>query len=126
MLKTIRVIALTLLVVSLCTGLAFTDEAVRACGICEHAESGNYAVSAPGKISRGIVNIGFGWTNLFMQPKKSVDHGENLLMGIGKGFGYTLLRTIEGVAEAGLFFLPPAFEEPLKNCAFGDMGITGR
>ena len=96
------------------------------CGICEAAEADTWAKSAPGKIGRGLVNAGFGWTNIFAQPKNAISSGGNVFSGIAKGFGYTLLRTIQGVAELGVFWLPPTMEEPLKNCAFGDLGITGR
>ena len=96
------------------------------CGICEAAESQNFAKSAPGKIERGVVNILFGWTNLFAQPIQSGQSGGNILAGIGNGFSYTLIRTIQGVVELGLFWLPPAHGEPLNHCAFGDLGVTGR
>lgn len=96
------------------------------CGVCEAAESQNFAKSAVGKIERGAVNILLGWTNLFAQPIQSGRSGGNVLAGIGNGFGYTLLRTIQGVVEIGLFWLPPAHGEPLTHCALGDLGVTGR
>ena len=97
------------------------------CGVCEGAESQNFGKSAPGKIGRGAVNILLGWTNLFTQPFHAGSNGGNVLAGIGKGFGYTVVRTVQGVVELGLFWLPPGpGGEALKYCAFGDMGITGR
>lgn len=101
-------------------------EALPYCGLCEAAESQSFAKSAVGKIERGAVNILLGWTNLFAQPIQSGRSGGNVLAGIGNGFGYTLLRTIQGVVELGLFWLPPAHGEPLTHCALGDLGITGR
>ena len=96
------------------------------CGVCELAESQSFAKSTPGKIQRGVVNILLGWTNLFAQPIQSGKTGENILSGIGNGFGYTIIRTIQGVVELGLFWLPPSHGEPLTHCALGDLGITGR
>ena len=96
------------------------------CGVCEGAESQNFSKSAPGKIVRGITNIGLGWTNLFAQPIQAGSSGGNVWNGIGKGLGYTLVRTVEGVVELGLFWLPPGQGEPLKHCALGDLGATGR
>lgn len=97
------------------------------CGICEAAESQNFGASAPGKIGRGLVNTGLGWTNLFAQPVHAGKSGENVFTGIGKGFGYTVIRTVQGVVEIGLFWLPQGpGGEPLKHCALGDMGITQR
>ncbi|GEM_PF-6621557 len=96
------------------------------CGVCELAESPNFAKSAPGKIERGVVNILFGWTNLFAQPIQSGKSGGGIWSGIGNGFSYTVIRTVQGVVELGLFWLPPSHGEPLTHCALGDLGITGR
>ncbi|MBI2120110.1 MAG: hypothetical protein HYT94_00620 [Parcubacteria group bacterium] len=110
--------------------VAQTDEEISPdslrCGVCEGAESQSFGKSAPGKLGRGVVNILLGWTNLFAQPVQSGQSGGNVLTGIGKGFGYTVMRTVQGVAELGLFWLPPAHGEPLKHCALGDLGATGR
>ena len=96
------------------------------CGVCERAESVKWTRSWWGKIERGLVNAGLGWGNLFAQPTHAVSEGDNILKGIGKGFEYTGLRTIQGVVEILVFWLPPVHDEPLKNCALGDFGITGR
>lgn len=96
------------------------------CGLCEAAESQSFAKSAVGKIERGMVNILLGWTNLFAQPIQSGKTGGNVWSGIGNGFGHMLIRTVQGVVELGLFWLPPAHGEPLTHCALGDLGITGR
>ena len=97
------------------------------CGVCEAAEAQNFGKSAPGKIGRGLVNAGLGWTNLFAQPVHAGKSGGNVLTGIGKGFGYTIIRTVQGVAELGLFWLPSGpGGEVLKHCVLGDLGITQR
>ncbi|MBI4358357.1 MAG: hypothetical protein HY584_03575 [Candidatus Omnitrophica bacterium] len=96
------------------------------CGVCEVAESQDYGESAPGKIGRGLVNIGLGWTNLIAQPIQAGSSGGNVGAGFGKGLWLTLVRTVQGVAEIGLFWLPPGPEEALKHCALGDLGVTGR
>ena len=97
------------------------------CGVCEAAEAQNFAKSAPGKIGRGLVNIGLGWTNLIAQPVHAGKSGGNVLNGIGKGFGYTVVRTVQGVVELGLFWLPSGpGGESLKHCALGDLGVAGR
>lgn len=96
------------------------------CGVCETAESKSFAKSAPGKLGRGAVNILLGWTNLFAQPINVGTSGGNVLNGIGTGFVETFTRTVQGVVELGLFWLPPAHGEPLNRCALGDLGVTGR
>ena len=130
-----RKLALALLCVFLCSSVSLAQsqparvdisQSEAKCGVCQGAESMSWAKSAPGKILRGIVNAGLGWTNLIAQPIRSSQDGDNVFKGIGKGFGYTVLRTVQGVAEIVIFWLPPSHEEPLRNCALGDMGITGR
>ena len=103
------------------------DQTSPSCGVCQAAESQNFGKSAPGKIGRGLVNAGLGWTNLLAQPVQAGKSGGNVFTGIGKGLWMTVARTVEGVVEIGLFWLPPGpGGEPLKHCALGDMGITGR
>src|SRR3989338_3912652 len=72
------------------SGLELTETTPQ-CGVCEGAESPFYGKSAPGKVARGLVNIGLGWTNLFAQPVQSGQSGGNVLTGICKGFGYTVM-----------------------------------
>ena len=55
------------------------------CGLCKAAEAQNFGKSAFGKIGRGLVNAGLGWTNLFAQPIHAGKSGGNVLSGIGKG-----------------------------------------
>jgi len=92
------------------------------CGVCEFAESQDWHVSAPGKITRGVTNLAFGWTNIFVQPFKEDD----VLNGIGKGLANFFIRALQGVGEIGLFWLPPSPTEPLRQCSLGDIGVTGR
>ena len=133
--KKVWVLFLALLLISLRPGMAGAAAPVGEeinpsslhCGVCEAAESQNFGKSAPGKIGRGLVNIGLGWTNLFAQPVHAGKSGGNVLSGIGKGLGYTVIRTVQGVVELGLFWLPAGpGGEVLNHCALGDMGITQR
>jgi hypothetical protein len=132
MVKSFKTLILSLIIVSFAGTALFAQpdreirQALPRCGVCEGAESVQWGRSWWGKITRGLTNTGFGWTNLIAQPKNAVSDGDNLLLGIGKGFGYTGLRTIQGVVEIVISWLPPVHDEPLKNCALGDLGITGR
>ncbi len=92
------------------------------CGVCNIAESQSWGVSASGKIVRGVVNLGLGWTNILVQPFKESDH----MMGIGKGFANFFVRAFQGAGEILTFWLPPTPSEPESQCALGDMGVTGR
>ena len=132
--KGVKVFAIGLLVIFFCgwSGVPrlWAEEinpADVSCGICEGAESHSFSKSAPGKIGRGLVNVGLGWTNLLSQPIQAGSSGGNVFTGIGKGLWFTVLRTVEGVVEFALFWMPPGpGEDPLKHCALGDMGATGR
>ena len=96
------------------------------CGLCEKAESPSFGTSFYGKLGRGLTNVLLGWTNLFSKPIQAARADENVFSGIGSGFQYLFTRTVQGVVEVGLFWIPPAYEEPLKSCALGDLSITGR
>ena len=87
--------------------------------VCTWAESKSWSVSAPCKLTRGILNLGLGWTNLLVQPFK----GDGVMNGIGLGLSNFTTRTIQGLGEILLFWLPPAPEEPLTECVFYDWGL---
>lgn len=117
-----KIIAITLvLILSAGSGIAFAAPQ-GSCGVCNIAESRNWAVSAPGKLTRGITNIGLSWAEIFVQPFKEPD----VVSGIGKGFGYFFLRLFQGAGEVILFWLPPSPTEPVSQCTLGDFGWTGR
>ena len=40
---------------------------------------------AAGKFGFGLKNLLLGWTDLFVEPKKTADEGGNVLVGVGKG-----------------------------------------
>ena len=86
--------------------------------VCTWAESKRYSVSAPGKLTRGVINLGLGWTNIFVQPFREDD----VMSGIGKGLSDFAVRTFQGAGEILLFWLPPVPNEPLKECVFYDWG----
>ena len=90
--------------------------------VCTWAESKSYAVSAPGKLTRGVLNLGLGWTNIFVQPFREDD----VMTGIGKGLSDFFVRTFQGAGEILLFWLPPVPNEPMKECVFYDWGAMER
>lgn len=72
--------------------------------------------SASGKFGRGCVNIATGWCEMIYCPMEITrDRGRFLgaTWGPMKGVAMTVLRTVGGVLEAGLFFYPlPGNYEP--------------
>lgn len=103
-------------------GMAGPVLAADSSNVCTWAESKNWGVSAPGKLTRGVINLGLGWTNLFVQPFRE----ETVMGGIGKGLSDFFLRAVQGAAEIVLFWLPPVPEEPLRECVFFDWGAMER
>ncbi len=71
---------------------------------------------ATGKFGRGIVNITTGWGEMVYCPMEiTKDRGYVLgaTWGPLKGVAMTVMRTVSGVLEAGLFFYPlPGNYEP--------------
>jgi putative exosortase-associated protein (TIGR04073 family) len=90
-------------------GVASAEETPHpACPICTHANepSAPYAATATTTLSRGVVNALLGWTELIRQPAQEARTGGNVLVGIGKGVGQGVLRTLSGVGEALTFWTP--------------------
>lgn len=100
-------------IICLSSATAFADG-----NVCTWAESKRYAVSAPGKLTRGVINLGLGWTNIFVQPFREDD----VMTGIGKGLSDFFVRSFQGAGEILLFWLPPVPNEPLRECVFYDWG----
>lgn len=72
--------------------------------------------SASGKFGRGCVNITTGWCEMIYCPMEITRERGRFLgatWGPMKGVAMTVLRTVGGVLEAGLFFYPlPGNYEP--------------
>ena len=55
-----------------------------------------YNDKAIGKLQFGLKNLVFGFTEIFMEPKKAVDEHENVPQGFAKGLMYAIGDTIGG------------------------------
>ncbi|OGX06354.1 MAG: hypothetical protein A3G87_01775 [Omnitrophica bacterium RIFCSPLOWO2_12_FULL_50_11] len=129
--RAVQAFVLLTILIFLCPRTSFAQQEEKDieyahCGLCEFAEADHWLRSAPGKIFRGLTNVTLGWTNLFSRPAKAVTEGDNILIGIADGIGHTLARTAQGAVEVVVFWFPPVEDEPLRNCALGDLGWTGR
>jgi len=105
---------------------AVPEAAKKSCGVCNTAESTNYLPHATGTLGRGITNAALGWTELFAQPVRAGKAGDNVLVGVGKGLGHTIKRTLLGLGEVLTFWVPPGSLVLADDCAFGTMGLTDR
>ena len=89
-------------------GVPAAAEERTACPICSRAndDTSSYPSKAGHTLVRGASNALLGWTELIRQPASEVKDGGSVLMGIGKGIGQTVTRTLGGVAEALTFWTP--------------------
>ena len=94
------------------------------CPICSRANNTQspYAERATITLVRGLANSTFGWTEMLTQPRAEVEQGGNLAVGMGKGVGFAIKRTAEGIGELFTFWVPrgerdPALAEDCPICA---------
>ena len=85
------------------------------CPICSKAgdQKAAYATKASCTLVRGTTNAFLGWTELIRQPANEVKDGGNVLIGIGKGVGETVKRTLGGAAELLTFWTPKVHDNYL-------------
>ncbi|MBI3330549.1 MAG: exosortase system-associated protein, TIGR04073 family [Candidatus Omnitrophica bacterium] len=112
--------------VILCLGLAawlippaaaVAEEAPRTtCPICARANEASpaYPAKAASTLGRGVANALFGWTELIRQPAQEAKAGGNVLVGIGKGVGQGVGRTLAGIGEALTFWTPKVQDRYLR------------
>lgn len=67
----------------------------------------NWSVRAPWRFLHGIVNLGLGWTELLVEPYKSVRfQGENIAQGVTDGFAEALYYSVAGIWDLATFWVP--------------------
>ena len=78
------------------------------CPICAKVgnASASYQAKAGCTLVRGTANTLLGWTELIRQPVDEAKAGGNVLVGIGKGIGQGVTRTLAGVGEVLTFWTP--------------------
>lgn len=78
------------------------------CPVCSKAsdESASYPAKAGYTLVRGAANTLLGWTELIRQPTTEVKNGGNVFVGLGKGVGQTVKRTLAGAGEVLTFWTP--------------------
>src|SRR3989338_3023860 len=76
------------------------------CPICGRISdpSVGYPTKAGTTLVRGAANTALGWTELISQPVHEVRSGGNVFVGIGKGVGQTVKRTLAGGGEILTFW----------------------
>jgi len=55
------------------------------------------------KLGFGLKNGLLGWTELFLEPKRAIDEGDNFFMGLGMGVKNAVLMTLGGVVHTVTF-----------------------
>ena len=86
------------------------------CPICSRAneDTAAYPSKAVATLGRGAANTFLGWTELIRQPAQEAKAGGNVLIGIGKGVGYGVTRTLAGVGELLTFWSPKVQDRYLR------------
>jgi putative exosortase-associated protein (TIGR04073 family) len=94
--------------VGLSTPVKAEETAKTQCPICSKAsdQSATYSTKAGTTLVRGAANTALGWTELISQPVQEVKSGGNVFVGIGKGVGQTVKRTLSGLGEVLTFWTP--------------------
>ena len=106
---------------------AADSTAKKSCSVCNAAESTtSYGAHAAGTLGRGVANGLLCWTELFAQPMAAGKAHENVLVGVGKGIGYTVKRLVFGVGEILTFWAPEGKMTIAHDCALGTMGMVDR
>ena len=99
------VLAGILMLVMLAT--VFVSPAFAECKCKDKVTSDNWAVRAPSRLLHGVTNAGGGWTQLFIEPVRSVKHqDQNVVDGIFDGLGYTVYYTALGAWDLATFWVP--------------------
>ena len=62
-----------------------------------------WANRAKGKLAFGVKNTLLGWTELFMEPKKAIDSGDNFFVGLGMGLKDGVENTLGGIVHLVTF-----------------------
>lgn len=86
------------------------------CPICSRAneDTAAYPSKAVATLGRGAANTFLGWTELIRQPAQEAKAGGNVLLGIGKGVGHGVTRTLAGVGELLTFWSPKVQDRYLR------------
>ena len=98
---------------------------------CDAASSDDYLTKASGQFLRGTTDLGFCWLEMIHQPALEAHPGGNLLYGVCKGAGHTMLRFVKGLGDLATCIAPHrdedgAFPRVSNDCAFGAVGLEDR
>ena len=93
------------MLLALPTAAMAEDQKPKVCPICGRTNAG-YSSKAGTTLVRGAANTLLGWTELIRQPAQEAKAGGNVLVGIGKGIGHGVMRTLAGVGEVFTFWTP--------------------
>lgn len=84
---------------------------------------GQFESEMAGKLSRGLTNVAYGWTELMQAPIRTAEEPtdgfwKTTFVGVPKGFGRFLGRTLIGVYEVATFYVP---QKPLMPLVEGSV-----
>ena len=103
----------------------------RGCPICTSAESFNHPRKMLGSLTRGVLNLTLGWTELFIEPFRKIKQGDRIPVAVLKSTGGAIVRTVNGGREILTFWVRPdpsgqMMYDASHSCTLGILGLTER
>ena len=86
------------------------------CNMCANLKSSDQAKVCGARILSGLSNTALGWTEIFSKPGKEVAAGGNIVVGLFKGLGNAITRTVVGAVEVATFWTPGDTVCGLPDC----------
>ncbi len=83
-------------------------EESKMCPVCGkmNRQDTTYQSKAGMTLARGTTNALLGWTELIRQPATEAKSGGNVFVGIARGLGQSVRRTLSGAGEVLTFWTP--------------------
>ena len=105
-------VLVVLAVLMFTASLAYAAE----CKICSNLNSDDPAKVGGSRIGNGLANGLFGWTEIFFRPGKVSAEGGNPIIGVFRGLGNAITRTVVGATEVVTFWTPGESVASMPDC----------
>jgi len=102
------------------------EDQPRLCPICSKLEGSEatYVEKAGNTFTRGLLNLGLGWTEMIRQPGKAAREGKDVFHGVANGVAFSARRTLRGIGEVLTFWTPKVQDRYIhfsKDCPIDTM-----
>lgn len=86
------------------------------CKMCSNLRSNNVTKVWGARLCSGLCNTALGWSEIFFRPGKVVAEGGNGVVGLMRGLGNAVGRTIGGAVEVVTFWVPGDAVVLVEDC----------